>query len=93
MNVLLTSIYKGNVLLKRYFFPEILTTFFLEHNSASYFYSEQTLQMESPFYNLFLFQMIEQNNYGVQEFIFNKKAESNFEAVKNKVGIYIKVFI
>ena len=49
--------------------------------------------MESPFYNLFLFQMIEQNNYGVQEFIFNKKAESNFEAVKNKVGIYIKVFI
>ena len=49
--------------------------------------------MESPFYNLFLFQMIEQNNYGVQEFIFNKKAESNFEAVKNKVWIYIKVFI
>ena len=29
--------------------------------------------------------MIEQKYYGVQEFILNKKVESNFEAVKNKV--------
>jgi len=30
-------------------------------------------------------QMSEQNNFAVSEFILNKRAESNFEAVKNKV--------
>ena len=29
--------------------------------------------------------MNEQNNFAVSEFILNKRAESNFEAVKNKV--------
>ena len=29
--------------------------------------------------------MSEQNNFAVSEFILNKRAESNFEAVKNKV--------
>ena len=28
---------------------------------------------------------LEQNNFGIEEFVANKKAEMNFELVKNKV--------
>ena len=30
--------------------------------------------------------MVEQNNFAVSEFINNKKAESNYEPIKNKVN-------
>ena len=32
------------------------------------------------------FQMLEQNNFALSEFVQNKKAESNYEPIKNKVG-------
>ena len=34
--------------------------------------------------------MVEQNNFAVSEFINNKKAESNFEPIKNRVR-FIKI--
>ena len=32
------------------------------------------------------FQVAEQNNFAISEFINNKKAESNYEPIKNKVA-------
>jgi hypothetical protein len=31
--------------------------------------------------------MLEQNNFALSEFVQNKKAESNYEPIKNKVGL------
>ena len=43
---------------------------------------------------------MEQNNFAISEFISNKKAESNFEPIKNRVGFisfrgrkYINMFV
>ena len=33
-----------------------------------------------------IFQLLEQNNFALSEFIQNKKAESNYEPIKNKVS-------
>ena len=33
-----------------------------------------------------MFQVVEQNNFAVSEFINNKRAESNFEPIKNRVS-------
>ena len=34
-------------------------------------------------------QVVEQNNFAISEFISNKRAESNFEPIKNRVGFLI----
>jgi hypothetical protein len=34
----------------------------------------------------FNFQLLEQNNFALSEFVQNKKAESNYEPIKNKVS-------
>ena len=33
--------------------------------------------------------MVEQNNFAISEFISNKKAESNFEPIKNRVSFLL----
>lgn len=33
-------------------------------------------------------QVVEQNNFAISEFISNKKAESNFEPIKNRVSFF-----
>ena len=34
-------------------------------------------------------QVVEQNNFAISEFISNKKAESNFEPIKNRVSFLL----